>query len=67
MTAAAGSQLSAVTSPAPRHLNVSEFAEISALERDLAALCAEGLLEAYRDEHGVTRYRPTLTTEAVAA
>ncbi len=39
-------------------LTTTEFAEISALTTDLAALCAEGLLEAYRDENGVTRYRP---------
>jgi hypothetical protein len=28
------------------------------LSEDLAALCAEGLLEAYRDEHNTVRYRP---------
>lgn len=37
---------------------VNEFAQITALESDLAALCNEGLLEAFTDEHGVTRYQP---------
>lgn len=41
-----------------RILTVPEFAEISALDADLAALCAEGLLEAVLDEHGMIRYRP---------
>jgi hypothetical protein len=38
-------------------LTTTEFAEISALARDLEALCAEGLLEAF-DDNGITRYRP---------
>jgi len=37
---------------------VNEFAQITALEADLAALCDAGVLEAFTDEHGVLRYRP---------
>jgi len=39
-------------------LTPKEFAQQSALSLDLAALCDEGMLEAFHDEHGVLRYRP---------
>jgi len=40
------------------HLTPNEFAQQSALTSDLVALCAEGMIEAFRDEEGVIRYRP---------
>ena len=43
-----------------RFLTPNEFAELSALARDLEQLCAEGLLEAFRAEDNVVRYRPAL-------
>lgn len=33
--------------------------ELSAIASDLAALCRQGLLEAFEDEHGEIRYRLT--------
>jgi hypothetical protein len=67
MTAAACRQpLSAQTARPSTYLTVPEFAEASALERDLAALCTEGLLESFLDEHGVTRYRPRVALEQAA-
>ena len=38
-------------------LTTTEFV-LLVLERDLEQLCAEGMLEAFRDEHNVVRYRP---------
>jgi hypothetical protein len=39
----------------------TQTAETSAgqIARDLRELCAMGLLEKFRDERGITRYRPT--------
>jgi len=41
------------------HLTLTEYAELSALERDLDELCRECLLEQFRDEDNVLRFRPT--------
>lgn len=51
-----------VTTPASyrtstEHLTPNEFAQQSALSRDIEALCAAGMLEAF-DDDGVIRYRP---------
>jgi len=43
------------------HLTLTEYAELSALERDLDQLCREGLLEEFRDDDNVLRFRPTGT------
>lgn len=64
MASVACRQLSASS---PRRLTVPEFAKLAALQSDLATLCAEGVLEAFEDEHGVTRYRPTAQADSRAA
>lgn len=46
---------------------VTEFAELSALTRDLDALVASGLLEAFEDENNVIRYRPIRAANEQAA
>ena len=67
MASASCRQLPVQTPHPTRHrtvLSVPEFAEISALERDLAALCSEGMLEAFSDDEGTIRYRPVSIARA---
>lgn len=37
---------------------VTDFAEVAGLISDLDELCAEGMLEAFRDQNNIVRYRP---------
>lgn len=44
-------------------MTTTEFAEFSALARDIEQLCAEGMLEPFRDDHNVVRYRPQMKVQ----
>ena len=39
--------------------------ELLKLSQDLAQLVAEGILEAFRDEHNIVRYRPRVRRHAL--